>query len=102
MLAAIVNGEARGESYEGKVAVAAVVLNRIESPGFPNNIKEVVYQPKAFTCVNDGQINLTPSFESYRATFDAILGADPTMGSLFYLNPETASSRWMLKRASKD
>ncbi|MDD3612901.1 MAG: cell wall hydrolase [Caldicoprobacterales bacterium] len=95
------HAEARGESYLGKVAVAAVVINRIKSPGFPNTIKEVVYQPAAFTCVSDGQIKLKPGLDSYRAASDAILGADPTAGSLFYLNPATASSSWMQERASQ-
>jgi len=101
LLASIVHAEARGESYLGKVAVAAVVINRIKSPGFPNTIKEVVYQPAAFTCVSDGQIKLKPGLDSYRAASDAILGADPTAGSLFYLNPATASSSWMQERASQ-
>ncbi len=98
MLAAVINGEARGESYEGKVAVAAVVINRMNSPQFPNTLEEVVYQPGAFTCVSDGQIKLEPGPECYYAAYDAILGNDPTSGCLFYLNPKTATSRWMLKR----
>jgi len=96
----VIHGESRGESYEGKLAVAAVVMNRVKSPLFPNTIKEVIYQPGAFTCVQDGQINLEPDEESYRAAFDAILGKDPTGGCLFYYNPETATSRWMKHRRS--
>lgn len=101
-MARVVYGEARGESSAGKVAVAAVVLNRIKSPDFPNTLKEVVYQPRAFTCVDDGQINMTPDLPSYQAAFDAILGKDPTGGCLFYLNPRTATSRWMNNRISAD
>lgn len=86
----------------GKVAVAAVVLNRIKSSQFPNTLKEVVYQPRAFTCVDDGQIQLKPNIESYKAAFDAILGNDPSDGCLFYLNPKTATSRWMNKRISAE
>lgn len=78
--------------------MAAVVINRINSKSFPNTLKEVVYQPRAFTCVDDGQINLTPELESYKATFDAILGSDPTKGCVFYYNPTTATSRWMKTR----
>lgn len=82
--------------------MAAVILNRIKSSQFPNTLKEVVYQPRAFTCVDDGQIQLKPDMESYKAAFDAILGNDPTGGCLFYLNPRTATSRWMSKRISAE
>jgi N-acetylmuramoyl-L-alanine amidase len=102
LLAQVVHGEARGEDYIGKVAVAAVVLNRMESPQFPNTLKEVVFQPRAFTCVDDGQIRLTPDLEAYKAAFDAILGSDPTGGCLFYMNPRTATSRWMHERISAE
>ncbi|WP_279387719.1 cell wall hydrolase [Xylanivirga thermophila] len=94
------HGEARGESYKGKVSVGAVMINRIESPLFPNTLTEVVYQKNAFTCVIDGQINLPPDEESYRAAFDAILGNDPTGGCLFYYNPKIATSRWMKERSA--
>jgi len=80
------------------VAVAAVVLNRLKSPAFPNTLKEVVYQPRAFTCVIDGQIELEPDLDSYWAAFDAILGNDPTKGCIFYYNPKIATSRWMKTR----
>ena len=63
--------------------MAAVVLNRLKSPAFPNTLKEVVYQPRAFTCVIDGQIELEPDLDSYWAAFDAILGNDPTKGCIF-------------------
>jgi len=102
LLAQVVHGEARGEDYIGKVAVAAVVLNRMKSSRFPNTLKEVIYQPRAFTCVDDGQIGLKPDLESYQAASDAILGSDPTGGCLFYMNPRTATSRWMHKRISAD
>ena len=78
--------------------MAAVVINRMNTQGFPNTLKEVVYQPRAFTCVDDGQINLAPDLDSYRAAFDAILGDDPTGGCVFYYNPRTATSRWMKTR----
>ncbi len=102
MLARMIYGEARGETFTGKVAVAAVALNRINSPDFPNTLKDVIYQPRAFTCVQDGQISLSPTLECYQAAYDAILGKDPTGGCLFYLNPQTATSRWMNKRVSAD
>lgn len=102
LLAKVIHGEARGEDYIGKVAVAAVVLNRIKSPSFPNTLTEVVYQTNAFTCVKDGQIHLTPDIESYQAAFDAILGNDPTEGCLYYMNPTIATSRWMHKRMSSE
>lgn len=95
LLARVVYGEARGEPYTGQVAVAAVVLNRVASPDFPNTISGVVYQPWAFTCVNDGQINLTPDEIAINAARDAMNGWDPTYGALYYYNPETATSQWI-------
>ncbi len=98
LLAKCVHAEARGESYTGQVAVAAVILNRVKSPDFPNTIAGVIYQPWAFTAVNDGQINLEPNQSAYNAARDAMNGWDPTYGSLYYYNPATATSRWIYSR----
>jgi len=98
LLARVVYGEARGEPYEGQVAVAAVVLNRVASPKFPNTIAGVVYQPGAFTCVSDGQINLTPDETAIRAARDAMNGWDPSGGAIYYYNPNTAQSAWIWSR----
>lgn len=98
LLARAVHGEARGEPYIGKVAVAAVVLNRVEHPSFPNTIASVIYQPGAFTAVSDGQINLEPDKDSIRAARDALNGWDPTYGCIYYWNPATATSRWVWTR----
>lgn len=98
LLARVVHGEARGEPYLGKVAVAAVVLNRVKSASFPNTIAGVVYQANAFTAVSDGQINLTPDSESIRAARDAMNGWDPTGGALYYYNPAIATSSWIYSR----
>ncbi len=101
LLARVVYGEARGEPYTGQVAVAAVVLNRVRSSSFPNSVAGVVYQSGAFDCVSDGQINLTPNQSAYNAAKDALNGWDPTYGCLFYYNPRTATSKWMLARTVK-
>ena len=98
LLARCIHGEARGEPYVGKVAVAAVVLNRVRSPQFPNTIAGVIYQPLAFTAVADGQINLTPDKDSLKAARDALNGWDPTYGCLYYWNPATATSKWIWSR----
>lgn len=98
LLARTIHGEARGEPYVGKVAVGAVVLNRVKSPSFPNTIAGVVYQPLAFTAVADGQINLTPDKDSLKAARDALNGWDPTYGTLYYWNPATATSKWIWSR----
>lgn len=95
LLARCVYGESRGEPYNGQVAVAAVVLNRVKSSKFPNTIYGVIYQKNAFTAVNDGQINLTPNETAYRAARDALNGWDPTGGCLYYYNPATATSSWI-------
>lgn len=101
LLARVVYGEARGEPYAGQVAVAAVVLNRVRSSSFPNSVAGVVYQQGAFDCVSDGQINLKPNQSAYNAARDALNGWDPSYGCLFYYNPRTATSKWMLSRTVK-
>ncbi len=98
LLARLVYGEARGEPYVGKVAVAAVVLNRVRSAAFPNTVSAVIYQAGAFDCVADGQINLTPDSDSLRAARDAMNGWDPTAGCVYYYNPATATSAWIWSR----
>ena len=98
LLARLIHAEARGESYTGQVAVGAVVLNRVKSSSFPNTISAVIYQPYAFTCVNDGQINLSPNQTAYSAAKDAMNGWDPSYGSLYYYNPAIATSKWIFSR----
>ncbi|MBE7074107.1 MAG: spore cortex-lytic enzyme [Clostridiales bacterium] len=98
LLARCVYAEARGEPYTGQVAVAAVVLNRVKNSAFPNTISGVIYQPWAFTAVNDGQINLSPNSTAYKAAQDALNGWDPTYGCLYYYNPATATSSWIWSR----
>ena len=95
LLAKVIYAEARGESYKGQVAIGAVVLNRVEDSRFPNTIAGVIYQPWAFTAVNDGQINLEPDQTAYQAADDALNGWDPTYGSVYYYNPATATSKWI-------
>lgn len=98
LLARIINGEARGESYTGQVAVGAVVLNRVRSSSFPNTISGVIYQPGAFTAVSDGQINKPVVQSCYNAARDALNGWDPSGGALYYFNPNTATSDWIWSR----
>lgn len=98
LLAHLIHGEARGEPYNGMVAVAAVALNRVDSPNFPSTIAGVVYQKGAFTAVDDGQINLTPNQTAYNAARDALNGWDPTGGALYYFNPNTATNKWIWSR----
>ena len=98
LLARIINGEARGEPYEGQVAVGAVVLNRVDHPSFPNSISGVVYQKGAFTAVDDGQINAEMYASSHRAARDALNGWDPTGGAIYYYNPQTATNKWIRTR----
>lgn len=100
LLARCVNGEARGEIYEGQVAVAAVILNRVKHPSFPNTISGVIYQPGAFTAVSDGQINepIAENSTVYKACEDAMNGWDPSYGAIYYFNPETATNKWIWSR----
>ncbi len=98
LLTRIVYGEARGESYTGQVAIAAVVLNRVKSSNFPNSVAGVIYQSGAFTAVSDGQINLTPNATAKKAAQDALNGWDPTYGAIYYFNPNTATNKWIWSR----
>ena len=100
IMARAVNGEARGEPYEGQVAVAAVILNRVKHPSFPNSVSGVIYQPGAFTAVSDGQINvpIDPNSTVYKACRDAMNGWDPSGGAIYYFNPDTATSSWIWSR----
>ena len=100
LLARAINGEARGEPYEGQVAVGAVILNRVRHPSFPNTIAGVIYQPGAFTAVADGQINvpIDESSSVVKAAQDALNGWDPTDGAIYYFNPDTATNKWIWSR----
>ncbi|MOA06793.1 Spore cortex-lytic enzyme precursor [compost metagenome] len=98
ILAKVIYSESRGEPYKGQVAVGAVVMNRIQSSQFPNNIKNVVFQKGAFTAVSDGQYWLTPNRTAYLAALDAVRGWDPTNNSIYYFNPDTATSAWIWTR----
>ncbi|WP_397361430.1 spore cortex-lytic enzyme [Paenibacillus sp.] len=98
ILAKVIYSESRGEPYKGQVAVGAVVMNRIQSSQFPDNIKDVVFQKGAFTAVSDGQYWLTPNRTAYLAALDAVRGWDPTMNSIYYFNPDTATSAWIWSR----
>jgi spore cortex-lytic enzyme len=97
-LAKLIHGEARGESFEGKVAVGAVVLNRVHSNAFPSSIPKVIFQKGQFTAIDDGQFNTKPTQTSYQAARKALNGTDPTHGALYYYNPKIATSLWSKSR----
>ncbi|WP_425468263.1 cell wall hydrolase [Pasteuria penetrans] len=99
LIARAVYAEARGEPYVGQVAVAAVILNRLESGDFPATVSGVIFQPRAFDAVVDGQIWLEPDEDAYRAVEDALLGWDPADKALYYYNPGRATSRWIRTRS---
>lgn len=98
LLARLISAEARGEPYVGQVAVGAVVLNRIDHPSFPNSLSGVIYQKGAFSCLDDGQFDQPISDSAYRAAREALNGADPTGGAIYYFNPATATSKWIWSR----
>ena len=101
LLSKLVYAEARGETYKGQVAVAAVVLNRVSSASFPNTISGVIYQAGAFSCVSNGAINNTPDSTAIRAALDALNGWDPTGGCLYYYNPRATGDQWIRTRTVK-
>ena len=98
LLARVISAEARGEPYNGQVAVGAVILNRIAHPSFPNTLAGVVYEPGAFTCMVDGQIDQPVASSAYQAAQDALNGVDPSGGAIYYFNPATATNAWIWSR----
>ena len=98
-LAKIVNSEAGGEIHEGKVAVANVIMNRIESREFPDSVYDVVFDRKygvQFTPVSNGTIYNNPTTESYHAAKQALFGANTAGRSLYFCNPKTSTSMWII------
>lgn len=98
LLTRVIYGEARGEGFEGQVAVGAVVLNRLKDPRFPKSLKAIVYQSGAFTAVDDRQIHLDPDEQAYKAAEAALSGVDPTNGAIYYYNPRIATDNWIKTR----
>jgi N-acetylmuramoyl-L-alanine amidase len=102
LLARLVRAEAQGEPYAGKVAVARVVLNRVESSQFPNTIKGVIYQSGQFSPVSNGSITKPASSEDFRVVEDALSIGGSASGSLFFYNPAIATSRWLDSRPTTE
>ncbi len=98
LLAKIISAEARGEPYDGQVAVGAVIMNRIHHPSFPNTMSGVIYQPQAFSCLYDGGIDAAVADSAYTAAREAINGSDPSGGAVYYYNPDKATSEWIFSR----
>lgn len=98
LLARLISAESRGEPYNGQVAVGAVILNRVDSPSFPNSLAGVAYQPGAFTAITDGQIDQPIYDSAYRAAKEALGGSDPSGGALYYFNPDKTSNKWIRTR----
>lgn len=98
LLTRVIYGEARGEDFEGQVAVGAVVLNRLKDPRFPKTMRAIIYQSGAFTAVKDKQIHLEPDDQAYKAAEAALSGLDPTNGAIYYYNPRIATDRWIKSR----
>jgi len=98
LLARLVYAEGRGEPYEGQVAIAAVVLNRVASPQFPHSVREVIFAPQAFSPVRNDSLSQKSNESTRKAVRDAVNGIDPTHGSLYFFNPNTATSKWIWTR----
>jgi N-acetylmuramoyl-L-alanine amidase len=98
LLARVIEGEAADEPYVGKVAVGAVIVNRAQSGSFPNSLAGVIFQPRAFESVSNGQYTRPVSAESLRAAQEAISGWDPTGGALFFWNPYKRVASWIWSR----
>lgn len=101
LMAKMVYAESRGEPFEGQVAVASVILNRVRDSRFPGTVAGVVYQPGAFTPVQNGQLYQTPNANAYRAVDNALKGWDASGGAIYFFNPYTATSSWMWSRRDR-
>lgn len=95
LLSKLVAGEARGESYEGQVAVAAVVINRVKDSRFPDSLEGVIYQKNAFSVVKNGTIYAQPTSSTYRAAQEALYGSDPTNNAIYFWNPDISTCNWI-------
>lgn len=100
LLARLINGEARGESYQGQVAVGAVIMNRIKSGRFPKTIADNIFKKGEFESVSNGQIWKTLTSSSLKAARAAVSGLDPTRGALFFYNPTKIRNKnsWIWSR----
>lgn len=102
VLASLIQAEAGGEPYLGKVAVGAVCVNRLKTGRYGGSIKNVIYAPNQFCTVRLGMLrNVSKNSDSYKAAVQAFNGADPSNGSLYFYNPRTASSSWSKSRPIK-
>lgn len=102
LMAQVVYCESRGEAFDGKVAVASVILNRLVSSEFPDTVSEVIFQPNAFSCIKGSKINVKPDEDSFDAVYKALSGMDPTSDSTFFYNPSISTSAWTNKVSKKD
>ncbi len=98
LLARLVTAEAKGEPYKGKVAVAAVVLNRVDSEQFPDSIQQVIYQEKQFQPVDNGMINKPAGIEARKAVNEAIANDGQITDALYFFNPDQTNSKWLRTR----
>ncbi|NLL43231.1 MAG: LysM peptidoglycan-binding domain-containing protein [Firmicutes bacterium] len=103
LLTRLVYAEARGESLEGQIAVAAVILNRVQSSRFPDNVWDVIHQPGQFTPIERNTLPQTVGDTTREAVNRALRGEDPTGGALFFYNPQTtqAADYWATKPVIK-
>jgi len=98
LLSRIISAEARGEPFVGQVAVGAVIMNRIDHPSFPNTLAGVIYQPGAFSAINDGQFDQPIADSAFSAAQQAFDGWDPTGGAIYYYNPAKSTNQWIFSR----
>lgn len=97
-LSRIINAESKGESLYGKIAVGNVVLNRKNSPDYPNTVKDVIFDTKhgiQFTPVANGSIYDEPSAESVIAAKICLEGYTVNSKILYFMNDALSTSSWI-------
>jgi N-acetylmuramoyl-L-alanine amidase len=98
-LSRIISAESQGESWEGKIAVGNVVLNRVASADFPNTIYDVIFDDRwggQFAPVRNGTIYDEPTEESVQAAIACLAGANTVGDSLYFLAPDLTSDHWTM------
>lgn len=101
LLARLIHAESGGESYKAMLSVGAVVVNRVQSPQYADNISGVINEKckgyYQFTPVMNGMINKAPSNAAIKAAYESLKGTDPTNGAMYFFD-DTVTNKWLTSK----